>query len=264
MTDDLLRTLDSLTDPARIDVTRRIYPTNYWFLLLSLSCLLGGCQLPMYQATAPSATYLETIKIEFGKKWPQNRTVNVVFHGHSVPTGYFATPVVRSLDAYPHLLLHHIKKDYPRAVVNVITTSIGGEQAEQGAKRFRREVLNHRPDVVFIDYALNDRSIGLQRAKKAWEKMIIAARRAGIPVVLMTPSPDKKVDLTDPESILEQHSRQIRQLAADHGLGLVDSYAAFQRAVRAGATVDELMATGNHPNERGHLLIMDELMKYFW
>jgi hypothetical protein len=234
--------------------------------LLSFLCLttfLGGCQLPTYQAAAQPATYLKTIKTEFEKKWPKNRTVNIVFHGHSVPTGYFATPVVRSLDAYPHLLLHHIKQVYPRAVVNVITTSIGGEQAEQGAKRFSKEVLTHRPDVVFIDYALNDRSIGLARAKKAWEKMIIAARKQGIPVVLMTPSPDKKVDLSDRESILEQHSQQIRQLAKVHGLGLVDSYAAFQQAVRAGITVDGLMVTGNHPNERGHLLITDELMKYF-
>lgn len=232
-------------------------------LLLSLLVSLGACKLPVYQTAALPEIYLDEAKHEFGKKWPTNRTVNVVFHGHSVPSGYFATPIVRTLYAYPHLVLQGIKKKYPRAVVNVITTSIGGEQAEQGAKRFRKEVLNHRPDVIFIDYALNDRSIGLPRAEKAWEKMIVQARRAGIPLVLMTPSPDKRVDLTAPNSILEQHSKQIRQLAAKHGIGLVDSYAAFQRAVRAGATVDELMSTGNHPNEHGHMLIAEELMKYF-
>ena len=234
-----------------------------WLRPLCLVVLLGACQSPACQTAAPPETYLKTVKAELQKRWPDNRTVNIVFHGHSVPSGYFATPVVRTLDAYPHLVLHGIKEKYPRAVVNVITTSIGGEESEKGAQRFNEEVLNHRPDVIFIDYALNDRRIGLPRAKIAWEKMIAAARKAGTLVVLMTPSPDKKVDLMAPNSTLEQHSRQIRQLAADHDLGLVDSYEAFQRAVLAGATVDELMSTGNHPNERGHYLIAGELMKYF-
>lgn len=80
------------------------------------------------------------------------------------------TPVVNTLGAYPHLTLHAIKEHYPYAVVNVITTSIGGEQSEQGEKRFKKEVLTHRPDLLFIDYALNDRSIGLERSLKAWER----------------------------------------------------------------------------------------------
>lgn len=104
------------------------------------------------------------------KKWPDNRTVNLVFHGHSVPSGYANTPNVKTLQAYPHQVLEAVKEIYPYAVVNSITTSIGGENAEQGAKRFKQEVLPHRPDILFIDYALNDRSIGLERALKAWEK----------------------------------------------------------------------------------------------
>mgnify|MGYP001788605208 CR=1 FL=1 len=60
------------------------------------------------------------------KTWPNNRTINVVFHGHSVPSGYFATPLFNTLAAYPHLTLKSIKSSYPNAVVNMITTSIGG------------------------------------------------------------------------------------------------------------------------------------------
>lgn len=81
---------------------------------------------------------LEDLRIELVKKWPHNRTVNIVFHGHSVPTGYANTPNVRTLDAYPHQLLHGLKELYPWAVINVFTTSIGGEQAEQGVKRFEK------------------------------------------------------------------------------------------------------------------------------
>ena len=36
-------------------------------------------------------TYLTPLLDELEKKFPDNRTINLVCHGHSVPTGYFAT-----------------------------------------------------------------------------------------------------------------------------------------------------------------------------
>lgn len=38
--------------------------------------------------------YLSDIKTELQKEWPKNRTMNIVFYGHSVPAGYFKTPHV--------------------------------------------------------------------------------------------------------------------------------------------------------------------------
>ncbi|WP_342481353.1 hypothetical protein NST07_08230 [Paenibacillus sp. FSL L8-0340] len=44
-------------------------------------------------------------KKELKRQWPENRTLNIVCHGHSVPSGYFATPIVDTFHAYPHLLI---------------------------------------------------------------------------------------------------------------------------------------------------------------
>jgi lysophospholipase L1-like esterase len=186
-----------------------------------------------------------------------------VFHGHSVPTSYVRTPEVNTLEAYPHQLLRQIKEAYPKAIVNVITTSIGGEQSEQGARRFKQDVLLHRPDLLFIDYTLNDRRIGVERAYRAWDKMIRMARQYDIPVILLTPSPDIKIDLTAEDSILQQHTDQVKALAAQHGVGLVDSYATFLQAVVRGKKLGDLMARGNQPNAEGHRLVADRLFFYF-
>ena len=75
------------------------------------------------------SSYLKDIQAELRKTWPESRTINFVFHGHSVPSGYFVTPDVRKFESYPHLALVKIKDEYPSAVVNSITTSIGGENA---------------------------------------------------------------------------------------------------------------------------------------
>lgn len=207
--------------------------------------------------------YLDSIKSELSKTWPKNRTINLVFHGHSVPTGYFNTPNVRTLDAYPHLTLGAIKKVYPYAAVNVITTSIGGENAEQGAKRFVDDVLTHKPDVLFIDYALNDRGIGLERARKAWVKMIKAALKAKVKIILFTPTPDLTEDILNAGAPLEKHAQQIRELAAEYKIGLVDSYSAFRTMKQDGADLKSYMAQSNHPNEKGHAVVCKLIMQWF-
>ena len=105
------------------------------------------------QEVASREFYLEQIKADMKVEWPKNKTINLVFHGHSVPAGYFKTPVVNTLGSYPYLVLEQIKSIYPFTVVNIINTSIGGENSESGEKRFESQVLTHKPDIVFIVYA---------------------------------------------------------------------------------------------------------------
>jgi acyl-CoA thioesterase I len=69
---------------------------------------------------ASQRTYLTNLIKVLKAQWPKNRTVNIVCHGHSVPAGYFATPLVQTFDAYPHLLHRLLKERFPFAVINVV------------------------------------------------------------------------------------------------------------------------------------------------
>jgi len=206
---------------------------------------------------------LARVKAELQKKWPDNRTINLVFHGHSVPAGYGRTPDVHTFDSYPYQVLRELKQLYPYAVINVIVTAIGGENSTQGAQRFDRDVLTHRPDVLFIDYALNDRKIGLEQARKNMEEMIQKALREGIPVILMTPSADVNVPLLQPHNELEQFADMIKELAGKYHIGVADSYSQFRKIEEEGKDIHAYMAQSNHPNAMGHALIAAEIMKYF-
>ena len=234
---------------------------NYRAIIV-FSFLLIALQQKTF-AQADQATYLSEIKTELQRQWPKNRTINLVFHGHSVPSGYAKTPLVKTFDSYPFQVLKQLKSLYPYAVINVITTSIGGENSVQGEKRFKRDVLIHKPDVLFIDYALNDRSIGLEKSKKAMEKMIRQALKKKIKVILLTPSPDLTIDLTKPGNVLEQFTDQLISLAKKYKIGLSDSYAVFKSLAQSGQDLKPYMAQSNHPNARGHFLISQEIMKWF-
>lgn len=216
-----------------------------------------------YSSVIDKQPYLSPILDLCKVKWPENRTINVVCHGHSVPSGYFKTPEVDSLQSYPNLLRIFLAKEFPHAVINVIVTGIGGESSDRGAARFATDVLNHKPDVITIDYALNDRAIGLVKSRESWEDMIKQAKSHGIKVLLLTPTPDMSTITDGRDDVLLQHAEQIRQLAQQYNVGLVDSFLAFQNAVDAGEKLEGLMSQSNHPNAKGHKVIADRLMRFF-
>ena len=230
---------------------------------MSLPLLALGITLMQTPGVADPATYLADLTKILRTDWPNNRSVNIVCHGHSVPAGYFQTPRVQTFDAYPHLLHHRLADRFPHGVINVMVTAIGGENSEQGAKRFEHDVLDKHPDVVTIDYALNDRGLGLDRAKSAWSSMIDAAVNANIKVILLTPTPDQSAKLDDPKDPLNLHANQVRDLAKQWHVGLVDSLAEFKREIATGKPLPSLMSQSNHPNRAGHTLVADALEKWF-
>lgn len=209
-------------------------------------------------------TYLKPVLDELEKHWPNNRIVNIVCHGHSVPAGYFATPLVNTFSSYPHLLHRLVKERFPYATTNVIVTAIGGERADSGARRFEQDVLTHRPSVVTIDYSLNDRSLGLDAARTAWEEMINRALEADVKVILCTPTWDNSYYSKNENWYkLESHAEQVRILADKYSVGLADTFAAFGRHINESFDLVKYLSHGNHPTEAGHLLAAEEIAKYF-
>ena len=212
---------------------------------------------------ADAKTYLQPIKDELQRRWPKNRTIKIVAHGHSVPAGYFRDGKVETFKSYPHLLHRKIANAYPTAVINMIPTGVGGENAVDGVKRFAEDVLALKPDVVTIDYGLNDRGVGLEATRKAWSEMIVMAKEQGAKVILLTPTGDLNANILDASDMLSQHATQIRELASQHKVGLVDSYELFREHARRKGGFEDLMSQGNHPNLQGHQLVAEELAVWF-
>lgn len=233
--------------------------------LSSLIILLLGLTLganAQSASLADSATYLSDVKKELNAVWPKNRTINLVFHGHSVPAGFWHDHEVHTLESYPNLVLAKLKEQYPYAVINVIVTAIGGENAIKGQARFEQEVLVHKPDVLFIDYALNDRFSDIGKVREAWASMIQAALSRNVKVILLTPSPDQRLDILDAKNPLEPHVQQIHQLAETNRIGLANPYTQFKRVAKRGELAN-YMSHVNHPNKAGHEIIADEILKWF-
>ncbi len=222
-------------------------------------CGIIAATCPLHAADSGLGPLITALKT----KWPKNRTINLVFHGHSVPAGYQKTPDVRPFEAYPYLFEVKLKEIYPFAVVNAIVTAIGGEDSVAGAARFDRDVLSHKPDIVFIDYALNDRRKPMDQVEAAWKSMIASAKKNGIPVVLVTPTGDTAADLSNPADPLSQRSDLIRRLAKQQDVLLADVSAAWLAELAKGTAQTDLHSQPNHPNLRGNQIAATALFECF-
>jgi lysophospholipase L1-like esterase len=227
---------------------------SFFFLLL--------LAMPAFAEMAPP-TYLRDFIKALDVPWPKNRMMTIVCHGHSVPAGYAKTPHVDTFVAYPHLLHRAVKEKHPHAVINVIVTAIGGENSVSGAARFQRDVLSHKPDIVLIDYALNDRGVPREKSAACWQQMIDEAKAAGVKVILLTPTGDMRAKMLDEADPLSQQAAQIRELAAKNSVGLADSYFAYQEWIKEGKKLHDLMSQVNHPNAAGHQLVLEKILPWF-
>ena len=92
-------------------------------------------------------------------------------------------------------------------------------------------MLSLRPDLITLDYALNDRGLGLEKSHTAWTCMIQAALQANTKIILLTPTSNTTQDpsyTAADKPQLPAHAAQIRRLAEEHQVALVDSLAAFE------------------------------------
>ncbi len=78
-------------------------------------------------------------------------TVGVI--GGSITQGALAS---RPENRYGALIAGWLRASFPKAVVNLVNAGIGATGSNYGALRARRDLLSQHPDLVIIEYAVND------------------------------------------------------------------------------------------------------------
>ncbi len=185
-----------------------------------------------------------------------------------------------------------LREDLPKRglKVDVLNAGIGGNSTSDAAKRFEKDVTSRHPDLVIIQFGLNDSTINVwkdppdTRSRVSQEKYLAqleqwteTSRKANCHVILMTPNPMRwtppLVKLygkppylpKDPDGLnvtLIPYVQGVRDLAKKHKVPLVDVYAEFQKHGKIeGQSVDGLLLDGMHPNDDGQRMIADLLIE---
>jgi sialidase-1 len=172
----------------------------------------------------------------------------------------------------------------------VINAGVGGNHTDHARARFERDVLAGNPDIVIIQFGINDAAVDvwkvppeaeprvtLERFEANLRYFVASLKARGSRIILMTPNPLRwtpklremygrvpyDADHEDGFNVrLREYAETVRKLARAEGVALIDVYESFQTyGKRSGQSVDDLLLDGMHPNERGHRLIADLILK---
>ncbi|MDQ2798610.1 MAG: GDSL-type esterase/lipase family protein, partial [Armatimonadota bacterium] len=95
----------------------------------------------------------------------RGEAISVVFLGGSVTEG-------GGQDGYVVRVARWLQAQYPQSKISVTNAGIGGTNSDYGARRMDRDVLAAKPDLLFVEYAVNDNgdhSASMERiVRKTW------------------------------------------------------------------------------------------------
>lgn len=169
----------------------------------------------------------------------------------------------------------------------VVNAGIGDTTTRDAVARLDRDVRSHHPNLVVVQFGINDSWIDADEGKTAprltraeyrenLSKIIGTLRADGARVVLMTPNPMRWADpyyikafqehpgLLDSSAprgidrLLDEYVDNVREVAASEKVQLIDVFAAFEdHGKQPGQSIDELLLAGDgiHPSQAGQHLV---------
>jgi len=170
---------------------------------------------------------------------PRN-LATIVFFGDSITEGQYVAPPDRWVDILSDRLLRRYLDD--PANLQVLVRGVSGETTRQALERFPRDLQAHAPDVMTLQFGLNDCNCwltdhGLPRVSEAAYRanlveMIVRARHFGAAQIILSNNHTtlRHKPLLDGRT-LEQRRRRYNEIAAEvaaeTGVTFCDIDAAF-------------------------------------
>ncbi|MGC1389113.1 MAG: GDSL-type esterase/lipase family protein [Steroidobacteraceae bacterium] len=184
-------------------------------------------------------------------------------------------------DCLPHALASH------GISAVVINAGLGDTTTRAAILRLDRDVRRHHPDLVVVQFGINDSWIDVDQGqrlprlsrsefRKNLKTIVGRLKRDGALVVLMTPNPMRWSDpyyikaftenpgLLDVDQVrgidrfLDVYAQDVRDVANSEAVALVDVFEAFERFGEApGQSINDILLSGDgiHPNQAGQRLI---------
>ena len=184
------------------------------------------------------------------KRAANGESLVIGFLGGSITQGSLSsTPKT----CYAYLVYEWWKKSFPNAAFSFVNGGIGGTTSHYGGARAWKDVLCYRPDIVTVDFSVND------DANEFFEETYEGTIRR----LLAAPSDPAVVVLNNVFYDIGKNAQDYHNRIADHyGIPHVSIKDTVYPDVESGKIVRADITPDNlHPNDKGHRLVADEICK---
>jgi acyl-CoA thioesterase-1 len=184
--------------------------------------------------------------------------VRIVAFGDSITQGYAVA------HGFPYFWKRLLQARYKSATIEMQNEGISGDTTLDGLSRLPYSVIQFMPDLVTINFGINDAAYGitLQEFRDNLYTMVDRViADCGSEVLLLSSQP-----LLTPhfDRLVMTYYRAIEEVAQEADVGYVDVFGAWMRHVKEETPLEAFIISGlDHPNEEGYKIIAEELMSHF-
>lgn len=187
------------------------------------------------------------------KKAENGEEITIAYIGGSITEGLTVAPAQPKL-CWAYLSHEWLCEQYPDTKINFVNAGLSGTPSILGNVRLERDVLAYDPDIVFVEFAVNDGTDASYR--NAYENLVrtlLGADKEIAPVLLFT-------------VLKNGYSAQkhMSEIGNHYGLPMISEPNSLKVEFDAGRMAwEDYSDDESHPNKLGHEMVRDFVAYYF-
>lgn len=172
------------------------------------------------------------------------------FFGGSITQGSLASAPENT---YAYLVFCWWKQNFPKAKLHYINGGIGGTTSHYGVARVVTDMLMYQPDFIVVDFSVNDiPNAFFQETYEGLVRKMLSWHSGPAVLLLNNVYYDTGINAQEYHNAVGEHYR----------LPYVSIRDTIYQEIKAGAYKrQELTLDGLHPNDAGHRLVANEIIK---
>lgn len=180
--------------------------------------------------------------------------ITAAYIGGSITEGYHDGLTLTEDQKWAKMVTTWLGEQYPESTVNYVNAGLSGTPSVLGNMRLERDVLSHDPDIVFVEFAVNDG--GETIYKNAYESLVrtLLADERDIAVVLL-------FTIVENGHTCQPHMSEIGE---HYGLPMISLPDSMWVEIQEGRmTWDDYSGDQSHPHVEGSQLVRDLIINYY-
>lgn len=181
----------------------------------------------------------------------QKKAFNIAYYGGSITQGTGASK--EEENSWRALTTAWLKSAYPDAAITEIEAARGGTGTYFGKMRTDFELLNYNPDLVFIEFVVNDQ-LERKTIEQSKENLELIIRKC------YQKNPNMDIVLVYTRTVAlgssNKHIDAFNDVAKHYGLSTINIGAALEKA--GGSLTDYFTDDKVHPNDAGYKVMANE------
>ncbi len=185
------------------------------------------------------------------RKLQTGETVVVAYLGGSITQGSSAGNEL----CYARLTTNWLEEQFPSAKIKYVNAGIGATGSYIGIHRADRDVLAYNPDLVFIDFSVNDTSDRITTNKATYEGLIrkLWSHDTAPAVICLAMTQENGTSVQDAHY----------EIAAKYDIPMISYRNAILDVIDKGYIIwDDISDDNIHPNIQGHAVLTQMITSY--